>query len=136
MREQEAGKIVHREPQFATVCTLAPLGTLRSRSDSGVADEDIEPLVIGEDGCRKLPCAGQRRQIRLVENDLAVPLPPDLLGKGFGAIAVAAVDQHLGVRRGEFRGDITADPIGRSGDQDGLAVHLHVTAPARRCLRP
>ncbi len=136
MREQKAGEIVHGEPQFVTVRTLPPLRPLRSRPDPGIADENIEPLVVGEHGVGKLPRAGQRRQVRLVEDGFAVPCLPDLLGKRFGPIAVAAVDQHLRARCGEFGGNITAHAIGRSGDQNRLAVHLHVTAPARRCRRP
>ena len=60
----------------------------------------------------------------------------DLIDQRFGPRLVAAVNQHLGAGSGELGGDITADAIGRSGDQNRFAVHLHVTAPARRCRQP
>jgi hypothetical protein len=109
-------------------CVRDPIPALLMKTSS--------PFVIGEHSSRKLPRAGQRRQIRLIEDGLAVPCPPDVVGKGFDPIAVAAMNQHLRAPCGEFGGDITADAIGRSGDQNSFAVHLHVTAPARRCRQP
>ena len=56
MREQEAGEIIHGKPQFVTVNAGLPRRPLVLRADPGIADEEVEPAVIGEHGFRQLPC--------------------------------------------------------------------------------
>ena len=54
MREQESREVVHREAQLMPVGAGPALRALRARSDPGIADEQIEPLVVGKHRLRKL----------------------------------------------------------------------------------
>ena len=116
----------------------ASFGPERARPDSGIADENVEPLVVGSHRLRELSRTGKGRKIGLIENRRAVPLAADLVGKRFRPGFVAAMDQHCGAISGKSGGDVAADAVGRTGDQYRFAVHLHVestsllTAPARR----
>jgi hypothetical protein len=83
-----------------------------SKPSALVCRQDVEPLMIRPHGFRKLPGAGERRQVGLVEYRLAPPLPLDLFDQSLRPLAVAAMDQHRGAGRGEFCRDITADAIG------------------------
>jgi hypothetical protein len=95
MREQEAREIIHREPQFMPVRAGLPSGPTILRSDPCIADEDIEPGVIGKHGVGQLSHAGHRRQIGLIERRCTAPCPRDLVRQGFGTRLVAAVNQNL-----------------------------------------
>ena len=75
MGEQEAREIIHRKPQFVSVRAGLPSGPAILRPDAGIADEDVEPPVIGEHGVGELPHAGKRRQIGLIESGFAAALP-------------------------------------------------------------
>ena len=109
-----------------------------ARSDSGIADENVEPLVVGSHRLRELSRTGKGRKISLIEDRRVVPAAADLIGKRFRPGLVAAMDQYFGAISGKSGGDVAADAVGRTGDQYRFAVHLHVestsvlTAPARR----
>ena len=53
MREQEPREIVHGKPQLRAVCTGLPSASAILRADPGIADEDVEPLVVGHHGARE-----------------------------------------------------------------------------------
>src|SRR5450631_2386329 len=131
MSEQKAGKVVHGKPQLVSVRTGLSFRPERPRSDPGIADEDVEPLVPGEHRGREPPRSRKRSQVGLIEDRLDVSLATDLVGKGFGPGPVAAVDQDVGAGRGQSGGDIAADAIGRARDQNRLAVHFHREALLR-----
>src|ERR1700730_4057090 len=131
MSEQKAGKVVHGKPQFVSIRTDLSPRPGRPRSDPGIADEDVEPPMPGEHRGRELPRSRKRRQVGRIEDRPDVSLATDLIGKGFGPRLVAAVDQDVGAGRGQSGGDIAADAIGRTRDQNRLAVHFHRKAPLR-----
>ena len=101
----------------------------RHRSDTGIADENVEPLVPGEYRFGEPPRSCKRRQIGLIEERLTAPLTAYLIGESSGPLRVAAMDQDFCAGGGEFGGDIAADAIGRTRDQHRLAVHFHLDAP-------
>ncbi len=131
MSEQKTGQVVHGKAQLVSIRAGLPLRPKRPRSDPGIADEDVEPLMPGEHRGRELPRSRKRRQVGLMEDRLDVSLATYLIGKGFGARLVAAVDQDVGAGRGQFGGDKAADAIGRARDQNRLAVHFHREALLR-----
>jgi hypothetical protein len=138
--EQETGKVIHGKPQFVSVNAGASLGTERARPDSGVADENIEPPVVGSHRLRKLSRTGKGRKIGLIEGRRLVAEAANLVDERFRPRFVPPMDQHLGAIGGKPSRDVAAYAIGRAGDQYRFAVHLHVdststlalTAPARR----
>jgi hypothetical protein len=132
MSEQKSGKVVHGKPQLVSIRTGLSFRPERPRSDPGIADEDVEPLMPGKHRRRELPRSRNRRQVGPIEDWLNVSLATYLIGKGFGPCLVAAVDQDVGAGRGQFGGDIAADAIGRAGNQNRLAVHFHREASLTR----
>src|SRR5258708_30471555 len=93
--EQETGKVIHGKPQFVSVSAGASLGPERPRPDSGIADEDVEPLVVGSHRLRELSRIGKGRKIGLIEDRRAVPLLADLVGQRFRPSLVSAMDQYF-----------------------------------------
>src|SRR6202022_2001933 len=93
--EQESGEVIHGKAQFVSFGAGATLGSSVLRTNSGVADEDIEPLVVRSHHAGELAATCKRRQIGLIEDRRLVPCPLDILGKRFCPRRVAAVDQHL-----------------------------------------
>ncbi len=96
MRQQEAGEIVDGEAQLVPVLAGLPRRSLVLRADAGVADQDIEALLVVEHQLGKLADIGERRKVGLVEHRLAAADPLDLVGKGLRPLGVAAVNQHPG----------------------------------------
>src|SRR5258708_17186747 len=141
--EKETGKVIHGKPQFVSVAAGASLGPERARSDSGIADENVEPPVVGSHRLRELSRTSKGRKIGLIEDRRLVPVAPNLVGERFRPGFVPAMDQHLGAIGGKPGRDVAADALGRAGDQYRLAVPLHVEgtsilalpAPARRYRR-
>jgi hypothetical protein len=129
-------EIVHGKAQLMPVAADLPLRPLVLRADAGVADEDIEPVGVGEHALGEFSRFGQRRQIGLIEHRRYAASALDVSDHGVAARSIPAMKQHLGALPGELRRDIAADAIGRAGDEDGLAFHVHpempLTAPARR----
>ena len=129
MRKQETCEIVHRKAQLIAVLAGLPRRPLVLRTDAGIADEHVEPPVIGEHGLGKLSRLGERRQVGLIEGRFSAAGPLDLIDERFGARRIAAMDQDLGAGGGKPCGDIAADAVGRAGDQYRLAIHLHLACP-------
>ncbi len=137
MRQQKAGQIIHGKAQLVPVAALLPLWPLVLRTDAGIADEDVEPLVIGQHALGELSRLRQRRQVGLIENRRRAAGPLDVVDHSICPRRVTAVDQQFCALRGKLGRDIAADTVGRAGDEDGLALHVHretlVTAPAPQC---
>jgi len=93
MRQQEAREIVHSKAQLKTVRALLPLRSIILRTDAGVADKDIETLLLGEYRVRKLSNSGERREIGKVESPLVGRSKTYLIKKSFPTRLVAAMDQ-------------------------------------------
>src|SRR6516162_11485141 len=79
MSEQEPGEIVDRKAQLVAVLAHAPPWPAVHRSDAGIADENVDPLVLGCNGVRQLPCARVRGQVDLIEDWLRVAAAFDLV---------------------------------------------------------
>ena len=75
------------------VAALLPLRPLVLRTDTGIADEDIEPLVIGNDALGEPSRFGQRGKISLVEHGRAAACLHDVIRQRLCPRRVAAMDQ-------------------------------------------
>src|SRR5690242_10374651 len=65
-------EIVHGEAQLVTVATLLPMRPVVLRADAGIADEDVQALVITDHRRRELARPCHRRQIGLIEGRRSV----------------------------------------------------------------
>jgi hypothetical protein len=94
--EQKAGEIIDGEAQLVTVPAGLPRRTFILRSDPGIADQNIQPRVVGSNRFGEPPHLGKRGKIGLIEGRLVVPCSLDFLDQDFGPRLVAAMDQDLG----------------------------------------
>src|SRR5690606_39683203 len=121
-REQQAGQVVAREvvdgeSHFYPVGALLALTSGRSRADPGVVDQDVELFAALGDVVRQLANLVQIGQIG--DHDVQVLVPGgggQLVADGFGALRVAAVDEHVRPFLRELSDERPAEPVRRSGD--------------------
>ena len=107
-----------------------PRRALVLRADTGIADQHVEALLVVEHQLGKLADLGERGQIGLIEHRLAATDPLDLVGKGLRPLGIAAMDQDPGAGSRQLHRHVPADAIGGTGDQHGLACHIHRNRPS------
>src|SRR5690242_4699583 len=76
--EQEARQIIDGEAQLVTVGALLSLRSVVLRPDAGIADKDVDLLVIGLDRLGEPARARKRSEIGLIELRRRVALALDL----------------------------------------------------------
>jgi hypothetical protein len=111
---------------------LQPIGGQLSahRDHASVVDQDIEPVVPGQDLLGKPAHLRQARQVRGHGLDLRERYAPaDLVAGRLTACRVPGGNDHGSAERGQPQRRLLADPAGRAGHQAGLARHRrHATS--------
>ncbi len=121
MRQQKGREIVHRQPEFMTVAADFPAAARRTEADTGVVDQDVEPVVRRRDFLSQPAHVVERREIGAIVRDLRSWRRSPDLGQGIAPLCVAAaVHEHTRAGGREPRGHVPADTAGSAGDQQRL----------------
>jgi hypothetical protein len=122
----KSSRVIDREAQFVAVLAGLALASRATRADPGIVDQEIEPIAALANLAGEAAHFGKRRQVGRQKNCRAAPGRRNLIGNKLAALAIASVNDNPGAPIGQPARDQAAYAIGRTRNECGLVVQIHI----------